>query len=357
MNYIGEKIMSEERAWISFDYAMKLLLRNKIDFEILEGFLSEVLSCDVSVKNIGEGESNKGNPENKFNRVDILIEAESDEVILVELQFASEADYLQRMLFGTSKTITDYMHRGERYVGVKKVYSINIVYFDLGEGSDYIYRGKTHFTGLHKNDELRLTKTQRELFDKEVAGDIYPEYYILKVENFGGEARNTLDEWIYFFKTNIIKENFRAKGIIKAREVLTVESLTPEERNEFDSLQNARSHARSMIATAEDTGRISGRDEGIEIGKEIGKEEREKLATELAERNKELERERNEREKQEKELEKRDKELEKRDKELERERNERERERNERERERNEQSKMIETLLAALAESKQDSKK
>jgi predicted transposase/invertase (TIGR01784 family) len=310
VNLLWRKIMKDERAWISFDYAMKLLLRNKIDFEILEGFLSEVLSCDVSVKNIGESESNKDNPEDKVNRVDILIEAESDEVILVELQFASEADYLQRMLFGTSKTITEYMRRGEKYVDVKKVYSINIVYFDLGEGSDYVYRGKTHFTGLHKNDELRLTKTQREMFGKEVAGDIYPEYYILKVKNFGGEARNTLDEWIYFFKTNTIKEDFHAKGIVKAREVLRVESLTQEERKEFDSLQNARSHARSMIATAEDTGKM--------LGIEIGKEEREKLAAELAER---------------------DKKLAERDKEL------------------AEQKKMIENLLAALAESKQDSQK
>jgi predicted transposase/invertase (TIGR01784 family) len=329
--------MKDKRAWISFDYAMKLLLRSKIDFEILEGFLSEVLSCDVSVKNIGESESNKNNPEDKFNRVDILIEAESNEVILVELQFESEVDYLQRMLFGTSKTITEYMRQGEKYVGVKKVYSINIVYFDLGEGSDYVYRGKTHFTGLHKNDELRLTDAQREMFGKEVAGDLYPEYYILKVDNFGGEARNSLDEWIYFFKTNIIKEDFNAKGIVKAREILTIESLTPEERKEFNSLQSARSHARSMLATAKDTGEISGlkrgrkegkkegRKEGKKEGIELGKKERDKLA-------KELKTERKERVKQNKELAKRDKEL-------------------------TAQNKRIETLLAELAKSKQKKKK
>ncbi|MDR1052845.1 MAG: Rpn family recombination-promoting nuclease/putative transposase, partial [Planctomycetaceae bacterium] len=155
-----------ERALISFDYAMKLVLRNKIDFEILEGFLSELLRCDVSVKNIGESESNKKYPGNKINRVDVLVEADAGEVILVELQFESEADYLHRMLFGTSNTITEYMSQGEKYVGVKKVYSINIVYFDLGQGSDYVYHGKTHFTGLHKNDELRLTKAQREMFGK-----------------------------------------------------------------------------------------------------------------------------------------------------------------------------------------------
>jgi hypothetical protein len=196
------------------------------------------------------------------------------------------------------------MSQGEKYVGVKKVYSINIVYFDLGQGSDYVYHGKTHFTGLHKNDELRLTKTQREMFGKELAGDIYPEYYILKVKNFSGEAKNTLDEWMYFFKTNIIKEDFHAKGIVKAREVLTEEKLTFAERKEYNRLQSERSHELSEIATAKDTGRREGRVEGREEGRvegrvegrEEGRVEREKLAKEREKLAKELERERKEKE-------------------------------------------------------------
>jgi predicted transposase/invertase (TIGR01784 family) len=277
---MSEEAKTGERVLISFDYAMKLVLRNKIDFEILEGFLSELLNCNVSVRNIGESESNKKYPGNKINRVDILVEAEAGEVILVELQFESEADYLHRMLFGTSNTIAEYMSQGKKYVGVKKVYSINIVYFDLGKGSDYVYHGKTHFTGLHNNDELRLTKAQREMFGKDLAGDIYPEYYILKVNNFGGEAKNALDEWMYFFKTNMIKENFRAKGIIKAREVLTENNLTLAERREYNRLQSERSHELSTVATAEDKGRR----EGIEVGKK----EREKLKEKIKAQDKKI---------------------------------------------------------------------
>jgi hypothetical protein len=90
-------------------------------------------------------------------------------------------DYLHRMLYGTSKTITERMVQGAKYLEVKKIYSINIVYFDLGQDDDYVYHGKTHFTGLYKKDELRLSKSQCETFGKETAGDVYPEYYILKV--------------------------------------------------------------------------------------------------------------------------------------------------------------------------------
>jgi hypothetical protein len=63
-----------ERVLISFDYALKHLLRNKADYEILEGFLSELLMCNITVKNLGESESNKEHVTDKYNRVDVLVE-------------------------------------------------------------------------------------------------------------------------------------------------------------------------------------------------------------------------------------------------------------------------------------------
>ena len=93
-------------------------------------------------------------------------------------------DYFQRMLYGTSKVIAEQMRQSDEYMNVKKVYSINIVYFDLGQGADYVYHGKTHFKGMHKQDELQLSVSQRKVFGIQEAGDIYPEYYILKVNNF-----------------------------------------------------------------------------------------------------------------------------------------------------------------------------
>lgn len=275
-----------ERTLISFDYALKRLLRNKANYEVLEGFLSELLMRDISVKAIGESESNREHARDKHNKVDILVESESGEILLIELQFTLEIDYLHRMLYGTSKTISEHMVRGAEYMEVKKVYSINIVYFDLGQGDDYVYHGRTHFTGLHRKDELRLSRAQREAFGKETAGDIYPEYYILKVNNFDDVAKDTLDEWIYFLKHNVIKDEFKAKGLKKARKALDRDNLTPEERKAYDYIQDQRGEERSMIASSKLEGRIEGRIEG----REEGREEREKLA-------KALEREREEREK------------------------------------------------------------
>ncbi|MDR2448526.1 MAG: Rpn family recombination-promoting nuclease/putative transposase [Prevotellaceae bacterium] len=268
--------MKNERVLISFDYALKRLLRNKANYVVLEGFLSELLMRDVVVKSIGEGESNKEHARDKYNRVDVLVEDVTGEVLLIELQFSIEMDFLHRMLYGVSKSLTERMVQGEEYMEVRKIYSINIVYFDLGQGEDYVYHGKTRFTGLHRHDELRLSEAQRKTFGKEAAGDIYPEYYILKINNFDDVAKDTLDEWIYFFKHNAIKDEFRAKGLDKAREVLDRDKLTPEERQTYDFLQAQRSHDLSMIASS----KLEGRMEGIAEGREEGRREREKLAKE-----------------------------------------------------------------------------
>jgi predicted transposase/invertase (TIGR01784 family) len=270
-----------ERVLISFDYALKRLLRNKANYEVLEGFLSELLMCDIVVKSIGESESNREHSRDKYNRVDILVEDEAGEILLIELQFSPEMDFLHRMLYGVSKSLVERMVQGKKYMEVRKIYSINIVYFDLGQGDDYVYHGKTRFKGLHRHDELQLTQKQREVFGKNLAGDIYPEYYILKINNFNDVAKDTLDEWVYFLKHNTIKEEFTAKGLAKARKLLDRDKLTREERIDYDYFLQMRSKDLSDISTAKDEGRIEGRIEGREEGREEGRIEREKLAKEL----------------------------------------------------------------------------
>ncbi|MDR1340022.1 MAG: Rpn family recombination-promoting nuclease/putative transposase [Prevotellaceae bacterium] len=278
-----------ERVLISFDYAIKLLLRDKANFDILEGFLSELLMREVSLKSIGESESNKEYPKDKQNRVDILAEDVSGEIMLIDLQFEAELDYLHRMLFGTSKAVSERMVQGMKYKEVSKIYSINIVYFDLGQGSDYVYHGKTSFTGLHNRDELRLSEVQRQTFGKATAGDLYPEYYILKVNNFDDITKDTLDEWIYMLKNNIVKDEFKARGLQKAREVLDRNNLTPEERKAYDYAMEMRSKDLSDVSSARDEGKAEGRKEGLEEGREEGRIEREELKKELEKRDRERE--------------------------------------------------------------------
>lgn len=204
--------MSKERKLVSFDWAIKRIIRQKANFTILEGFLSELLQDDIKINTILESESNREKREARYNRVDMLVENSKRELILVEIQHETEYDYLQRMLFGVSKLLVEYIKKAEPYAKIRKVISINIVYFDLGQGDDYAYHGRTEFIGLNKKDILKLNNTQQELYKTEKISDIYPEYYILKVNQFDDISRSTIDEWIYFLKNEEIKDNFKARG-------------------------------------------------------------------------------------------------------------------------------------------------
>jgi predicted transposase/invertase (TIGR01784 family) len=191
---------------IRFDWAVKKLLRNKANFVILEGFLSEILFDDIRIEKILESEGNQETEDDKFNRLDILTQNSKNELIVVEIQNTFEIDFFHRMAFGASKALTENLSLGKAYSEIKKVISINIVYFDLGQGQDYVYKGNTNFYGLHQNDTLTLSDKQKTAFLKDKVSDIFPEFYIIKVNKFNDIAKDNLDEWIYFLKNSEVKD-------------------------------------------------------------------------------------------------------------------------------------------------------
>ncbi|MBK7637775.1 MAG: PD-(D/E)XK nuclease family transposase [Saprospiraceae bacterium] len=75
--------MSDSRPLISFDWAIKRLLRQKANYDVLEGFLSELLHCEMKIINIPESEANAAEESSKINKVDILCESSEKELILV----------------------------------------------------------------------------------------------------------------------------------------------------------------------------------------------------------------------------------------------------------------------------------
>ena len=215
---------------INFDWAIKRLLRNKANFVVLEGFLSELLFDNIKIEQILESEGNQETEDDKFNRLDILTKNAKNELIIIEIQSTYEIDYFHRMAYGVSKSISENLNVGQKYSEIKKIISVNIVYFDLGQGQDYIYKGKTDFKGLHKNDILGLTDKQKSTFLKEEVSDIFPEFYLLKVNQFNDNAKDTLDEWVYFLKNSEVKDDFKAKGLKEAGEVLDIMRLTKDDQ-------------------------------------------------------------------------------------------------------------------------------
>ena len=265
--------MQQERTLVSFDWAIKYLLRNKADYVVLEGFLTTLLGKEIKIKNLADSESNKKSKDDKYNRIDVLAEEEGGTLIIVELQFTPEIDYFHRMLFGSSKAIAEHMGEGMDYSEVRKVYSVNVVYFDLGSGRDYIYHGTTTFRGLHYKDELKLTEKQKAEFARLEIKDIYPEYYILKVDRFKNSVKNKIDEWMYFLKNSKIKPKFKARGLAEAAEKLEYSRLSAKARRAYDKYVDIRRSNRSTVYTAKLEGEAIGEARGLEKGKSEGRNE------------------------------------------------------------------------------------
>ncbi|MEN9443128.1 MAG: hypothetical protein RIS47_18, partial [Bacteroidota bacterium] len=240
---------------IRFDWAMKRLLKQKANFEILEGFLSVLLKEDVTITEILESESNKDQESSKFNRVDILVKNEADQLFLIEVQNEREHDYFHRMNFGQAKLVTEHISSGDSYEKIKRIYSINIVYFDLGQGKDYVYVGGTNFTGMHQEDLLELNEAQKTNYKLEKVSEIFTTYYLLKVNLFDDHAHDLLDEWIYFLKNSEIPDNFSAKGLSEAKERLRVDDLSEAEKEKYDTFIKEQRIRENELKTAQAEGR------------------------------------------------------------------------------------------------------
>ncbi|MDR2999675.1 MAG: PD-(D/E)XK nuclease family transposase, partial [Fibromonadaceae bacterium] len=250
----------------------------KANFVVLEGFLTVLLKTNVKIHRMLESEGNQEHEHSKFNRVDMIAELGNGELAIVEVQNNREVDYFQRMLYGASKAVTEYIGLGDAYSKIKKVYSVSIVYFGLGQGEDYAYHGKTEFRGINKTEDiLRLSKKQQEQFKHEFAGDLYPEYFLLRVDDFDSVAKSSFEEWISFLKTGDIPESFTAPGLREARERLREDNMTEAERLRYRSYMEALRHARSALNTSfmegEDKGRKEGRVEGRKEGRAEGRKE------------------------------------------------------------------------------------
>lgn len=259
-------IMTPDNRLIRFDWAMKRMLRHKADHTILEGFLTSLLKQKITIKHFLESESNREESDNKQNRVDILAENDRGEKILIEVQNEAEDAYFHRMLFGTSRLISEYLRKGEDYDKIAKVYSINIVYFNLGEGTDYVYYGRTEFRGLHNGELLDLPRHLQDKYKVDKISDLYPEYYILRADDFDRWSMSPLDQWMYFFSTSTIPASADAPGLPEAREQLRIDGMSPEDRKSYYRYLDNMNSMRNVVNDAVDAAKYYARKEGIEEG-------------------------------------------------------------------------------------------
>ena len=256
--------------YIRFDWAIKRLLRQKANFDVLEGFLTVFIGEKVKIVEILESEGNQQTQDDKFNRVDIKARNSKGEIILVEVQNTSELYYLERILYGVAKAITEHIHLGDTYKEVKKVYSISILYFDIGKGADYLYVGQNKFIGVHTNDQLVITAKEKGALVQKSPAEIFPEYILVRVNEFDKVAVTPLEEWVAYLKSGVIKENTTAPGLQEARKKLQYYSMTDAERYAYDEHLNAVMIQNDVLGNAREEGLTQGRAEGLTQGRAEG---------------------------------------------------------------------------------------
>jgi len=264
---------------IRFDWAIKSLLRDKANFDVLEGFLAALLE-DESIQIIELlGEEGQQEDENdKFNRVDILVKDNQDRRIIIEVQTTREVDYLERLLFGTSKSIVDNIGLGKNYKEIHKIISVSILFFNLGRGNDYLYHGTTSFVGMNDGKPLIIKRKEEKVLNGQTAvkfkdKNIFPEYYLIRVEKYQNIVKRKIDEWIYLIKNDEVKEGSTAKNINKAAKKLAFLNMEEAERKRYERYLVNLHREKNILDTAKEEGLKEGREEGLEEGLEQGREQ------------------------------------------------------------------------------------
>ena len=247
--------------YVRFDWAAKRMLRNKANFGVLEGLITVLLNEQVHIDEILESEGNQDTFDDKFNRVDVKAKNSKGEIIIVEIQLTRELYYLERILYGVAKSITEHIQLGDKYDKVKKVYSISILYFDLGKGADYLYHGQTTFTGVHTGDTLQITTKEKDVIEMKTPEQIFPEYYLIRVNEFNKVATTPLEEWLDYLRSGHIKDDTTAPGLQEARRQLQYMQMPREEQISYDRHLDAIMIQNDVISTAQKEGRAEGRAE------------------------------------------------------------------------------------------------
>jgi len=258
--------MNVENKYVRFDWVMKRMLRDKVNFDVLEGLITVLLGEPVHIVEIIESEGNQESEDDKFNRVDVKAKNDREEIFIVEVQLTRQLYYLERILYGVAKTLTEHIKLGKMYNAVKKVYSISIVYFDLGQGSDYLYHGQTSFVGVHTKDTLKINTKENDVIRMRTPETIFPEYYIIKVNNFNDIAKTPLEEWLDYLKNGYIKDNTKAPGLSEARQRLEYLSMSDSDRKAYERHLDAIMVQEDVLYTA----KIEGRAEGLAEGRAEG---------------------------------------------------------------------------------------
>ena len=264
---MGQKI-------ISFDYAIKYLLRDKGSYDIIEAFISALLKSQgygpVKIIALLDRESNREEIGQKKSLADLIVEDEQNQKYIIEIERQQVTNYAHKACFNTSRLIADQLPSGTDFLSLKKVFHISLLYFKIGRGS--LFHGKTIVREVETGEKLsfHIEDLEHRIID---VTDIFPEYIFIAIPDFDDDVQEELDEWLYVLKHAEVREDFKSDIMKRVADKLNVLHMTKEERDEWINYNKSIETFKDATALQYDLGKIEGKIEGrIEERKNIGRQ-------------------------------------------------------------------------------------
>ena len=262
------------------DGNFKLIFSNPANKQILVSLLNEVMPSKITDLRLAMQEKRGRQIQLKSSVFDLDCELSDGRTVVVEVQFNSRADYLDRMLYYSTWPISSQKLVSENNYTLKDVYVVSFCNFSLEHDKDW------------DDNKVVSSYTIREDSNGEIMTNALHFVYVElgRFTKERGELKSQLENFLYYLKNmsrlKEVPENISYKSVNEMVKAAVVESLSPEDRtlydknmrNEFDLRTEklmAREEARAEgLAEGRTAGLAEGRTAGMEIGRAEGKEER-----------------------------------------------------------------------------------
>ena len=250
-----------EKPLISFDFAIKYLLKNKGDYDIIEGFISALFASQgyppIKINALLDTESNKETLELKKSIADLVVEDAEGNKYIVEIERSYTPHFIHKACFNSSRLVVDGIYGNQDYTTIKKIFHISLLYFSTKEMLKPIYHGKTiiHEVDTKHPVDVRIANEGLVIFN---TPNVFPEYFFISVPMFDDIINSEIDEWLYVMKHSDIKQSFKSPYMAKVAERLAVIKMSAAERNEYIYYQKQSVYSQDILQAAETKGKAEG---------------------------------------------------------------------------------------------------
>ncbi|WP_342271223.1 PD-(D/E)XK nuclease family transposase [Candidatus Tisiphia endosymbiont of Parasteatoda lunata] len=250
--------MNNDKPLISFHYAIKYLLKDKGDYSIAEGFISDLLKTkgykDVKIVALLESESNKEDSKSKRSLADVIVEDEDHHKYIIEIERNVKDSFIHKACFNTSRLIVDTLAQREDYTQIIKIFHISLLYFPIGNGNGVIYHGKTIIHEVETNERLNVHIKNMETSEVFDATNILPEYFYISVPLFNDRLEKEIDDWLHVMKYDEVPPNYHSPYMRQVADKLSILKMTKEERANYSYYQKKLYNDRDELQAAEARG-------------------------------------------------------------------------------------------------------